>query len=211
MRFRHAAPLLALGLLVPSAQASISLTFSEIGTSSLTGISDSTGAAPVDGLTWGIIIDTEGDGLPDLSGALGLNLADGIDLGTSDLVFLGGTTTSMPPFANETGSGAITTSTGMEVYQDSATTGVDANDPFALIWFDQGISGGDELAPGTHYGLIENGAFLLPADGGDVSFASLFAGGASNLYPANLTLVPEPSLGLFALASLVPLLRRRRR
>lgn len=199
--------------LVLPASATITLQYTDF-SNALTGISDSAGTSPVNGLTWGIIIDTDGDGLPTeggepaLIGSLGLNLKNGADLGSNDLFIFGGATIFWP-LGPESGNGSITTANDMDPYAFSAE-GVSANDPFYLIWFNTGIVADSVLAPGTNYGLIEKGEFLLPGDGTPTtSYASLFAG-EDPIRAAEFQLVPEPSTMFLCIVSGASLLRRRR-
>lgn len=176
----------------------LSLTFSDLD-GTFSGLSDSSGD-PSGVLTWGVLIDTGGDGLPVLGGSVGLNLQDGVDLGSSDLFFLGGSTLAIPP------GGGVGTASGIDPY---AYGGVSANDPFYILWWgDTNIVEGSELLPGTDYGLFTDSSFLLPADGADISYSAQIED--NTIRPANLSLVPEPSTLILLLGSLIPLIRRRR-
>lgn len=204
-------PILLVLLLALPARGTITLQFSDFA-NALTGLSDTSGGTGVNGLTWGILIDTEGDGIPQdggfpaLVGSLGLNLVDGVDLGNNDLFFFGGTTTTVGGL--DGGAGGVTTANDLDPY---SAAGVTTNDPFYVMWFgNTGIVENSELAPGTPYGIIDDTPLTLPADGtGTTSFASTFAG-ADAVRTADLTLVPEPSSLVLLLLAGFPILRRRR-
>lgn len=176
---------------------------------SLKGISDSTGSAAVNGLSWGIVVDTTGDGFPALAGGVGLNLNDGVDLGSGDLFFHGGTTDFWPFPVTAPGDGAIIAATSIDPYSG---TGVTSGDNFAIIWFDTGTSAGSPIPAGTRYGMIQDAGLTVPPDGtASTDFSGIFAGTDATPRPADLELIPEPSSLLLLGLGLGAMARRRRR
>lgn len=190
------------------------MTFSD-GVGSLK-VTDSTGTGSgsdvgTNNLTWGILIDTENYGIPEIGGSpalvgsVGLNLTDGVDLGSNDLFFLGGQTFNTP-FGPYAGPGSVGTN---DFDPFSPGNGVDVGDPFYVVWFDLGIVENSELLPGTAYGLVEEATFLLPSSDATISYSPLFSA-TNDTRTAGFQLVPEPSFVVLLLMSCVPLLRRRR-
>lgn len=203
-------PIIAAILLTPSiGLGSISLVFSDFN-SALVNVANNAGdtGAAQNGLAWGIVIDTTGDNFSSpLAATVGLNVEDGATFGNGYFFYYGGTTVAIPGFADEPGDGSIGTSASMDVY---ASPGVEQDQSFAVIWFDSGLNLASPLSSGDNYGLEQNGAFLLPADGANnFSFAAASAG-PDPLRTASLSLIPEPSTALLGLLGLAGLLRRKR-
>lgn len=158
----------------PLLLGSVTLQFSD-SLYSLNQLEDSSDTGPTNGLLWGILIDTNGNGFDHLAFTIDTttNLNDGAKLSPGDLFFAGGLTVFWPLGA-ESGSGTITTANDLNPYSFPS---VAAGQSFAIVWFDSGVSEGDDVSFGSLYGIITNASLLLPADGtGTVSFAHLFAG-----------------------------------
>ncbi len=201
-------------------QAAVTLQFAST-TAVLTNLQNSSGATNQT-LVWGIVIDTTGNGfsgdyIPGISVSDNgvANSPNGQFLSTSsgvtddllvisqNLMTLSGTGDGSTGFARPTNL------TGLNFLN-----GVSQGDAFALIWFDYTTKTGQASANGDKYGLLGNGAFVIPADSGSsVSFASNFSG-ADAARPANLTFgtapIPEPSAALLGAIGALGLLRRRR-
>ncbi len=174
----------------------------------LTGLADKDATEGTDGLTWGIVIDADRDGFGSFEAFLGLSLDDGADLGINDYFFNGGTTTTVP--GSQGGPGAAILLNEADFYNTPGVTGVNADDPFAVIWFESSLSSGSEVSPGDFYGLYENAGFLLPPDGEATTDLAALSAGADPVRPANLAFVPETStLSLMLLGGLVALRRKR--
>ena len=168
------------------AESTVTLSFTGF-FNALTNLSDSDGTSAVNGLTWGIIIDTQRDGFSDFGISLGQEpvvLADGIFITSDDLLLFGGTTSSVPMGFLEQGDGAIRTAT----FDPFAFPGVDENDPFRIIWFDAGVEEGSLLLPSVRYGNVANVGLLIPSDGSTTGFEGLFEGNEP-IRPTNL--VPD--------------------
>ncbi len=204
-----------------TASATTTLRFSVTGTNRATGFSDHNGTAGVDGMRYGIVIDT--------SATNGLN-ANGFQSGnydvfdntvsgflkvggvtTDDYYHAGSTTTSLGATGTDPGgSGGITSVVGAPNGTDGVFAGVSTSDPFALIWFESAVN-----ANGSYYGLMTDASFQLPAGGSTVDFNAPFTGSTADpIKPASYQFgaaVPEPSRFLLAGLGLVGLVMRRRR
>ncbi len=204
------AALLAVCLQVDGA---VNLTFSDSG-GFFSGVSDSAGTAPVNDLLWGILIDTNEDGLPmngaslALTGSTGLDLVNGVDLGDGDLFFFGEEKTfGFTPSEGDPVNGTIGSTGFLSIF--SMGNNVDQGDPFHLLWWGDTSIGEDyELLPGTPYGLFSDSSFTIPADTADTSFSASIA--SSALKPANQSLVPEPATSLLPLLLMSLLMHRKR-
>lgn len=159
---------------------------------------------PLDGMDWGILVDTGGNGFLagdylsftiDVDGGY-LSTIDGLTddwLAFSDSGILE-TVSAGPLGSGSIGSGDFTLDVG------------EVNDAIALIWFAT-----DTALPGDAYGLGEHANFYVYA-GNDVSEAP--DGWVPGYAEYNfLAAVPEPAAlsALLGLAGLVVALRRRRR
>ena len=206
--------LLIVGALVSfgtAAHSAVTLQFSQ-GGKGATGFSNAAGT-PTNGMRWGIVIDTSGNGFGD-------GTYDSITLGSNGFVNANGSATDdyfvdtglltqsigAPFFAGvEAGAGAITTTN--TVPDPGTVTGLTAGDAFGIIWFDSN-SGAD----GAKYGFFTSASFQMPGAGAVTSFSDAFAG-ADPSRSASLTFgaVPEPSrIVLLGLAGLGLMIRRRR-
>jgi hypothetical protein len=189
----------------------------------LSGFGNAAGVA-TNGLRWGLVIDTLGDGFDSsfvnttydsfINSSSGFISAttSGVSSVSDDYFF---TPASLPVTADagagsgETGNqtSSITSAVGAPNGSDGLIANVTTGDKFAIIWFDATPS------EGSAYGLYHNPtAFLLPASGASVNLSSNFAGNdsvkAANL---NFTAVPEPSRALLFGLGLIGLFIRRRR
>lgn len=200
-----------------SLYATTTLRFSVTGTARATGFSDNLGVAGVDGMRWGIVIDTQGNGFQggaydlfdsSISGFLGASSS-----ATDDYFFIPGTPPTTSTLAgtgsDPGGSGGITSMVGAPNGTDGLIAGVTTGDPFAIIWFATTPN-----ADGTYYGLMTDASFLLPASGSFVDFVAPFTGSSADpIKPASYQFasVPEPSRSVLALLGLGLVLLRRRR
>lgn len=208
-----------------SAQADVTLQFSQISVGRATGFANSAGIA-TNGMAWGIVVSTTNSVFsggsydifdPTLTGFLKIN---GVD--TDDYYVTSGLTTSSlgATGGDPGGAGGITT---LNPVPFGGATGISQNDPFSIIWFET------TPANNSKYGLLSNVGFVIPADGTGTSFAGITGTGtigtssygvfggstADPAKPANLTFsstaIPEPSRMMLLGFGLVGFFFRRRR
>lgn len=178
-------------------------------------LSGFTGAGK-DGMMWGIIVDTTGNGFA----ANGAAYNDYANLAVAGFFSSGGTLTDdyyIPGALTVNGAlfypggdGGVDPGHGAIVDDITVnyTSGISQGDKFALVWFDTNSG-----ATGAHYGFFADNSFILPADtGATVGFTDPFIGAdaprnASNTFQA----VPEPSRILILGVGLMGFLLRRRR
>ncbi len=194
--------------------ATVTLQFGQTGVARATGFANN-GGTPTNGMRWGIVIDSAGDGF----GAGGYDVfsqeANGfLSIGsvTDDDYYV--TTGLSTNLASATGADAAVTAGAITQlsnilgpsFPTSPAGNVTASDAFRIIWFESAPSNG------TFYGMMGDASFLLPADGNTTSFASAFVGNDPNK-PANLQFgaVPEPSRLMLLGIGLVGVFARRRR
>lgn len=197
--------------------ATTTLRFSVTGTARATGFSDNLGLAGVDGMRWGIVIDTQGNGFQggayDLFDSSISGFLDASSSATDDYFFIPGsppvTSTLTGTGIDPGGSGGITSMVGAPNGTDGLISGVSTGDPFAIIWFATTPN-----ADGTYYGMMTDASFLLPASGSFVDFVTPFSGASADpIKPANYQFasVPEPSRSVLAILGLGLVFLRRRR
>lgn len=197
-----------------SAHATSTLTF---GSSSIfaTNWADDTGAGG-SLLAWGILIDTTGNGIsPNLyegfnysTGLQVLSTSSGV---TDDVLFIGTAGSLMTLTTNANDGGAIGLNRIGAIAGVPYTNGVSLGDTFSIIWFNKTTLGGTASA-GEKYGVYQNAALVLPADGtASQPYTSVFTG-ADTLKTQGFTVagVPEPSVALLGAVGVIGLLRRRR-
>lgn len=165
---------LALATAGSPACATISLTFAGF-LNSLTGLSDEDSNTGIDGMFWGILVDTQNDGFPDLELALDQSgsLIDGLEVGPGDFFFPCGTTSSVNESFMESGPGSPQFASSIDTY---SVPSISPGDAFAIVWFAPGVTEGDPLVPGLRYGILHVSGMNLPPDGNLGDFGSLFAG-----------------------------------
>ncbi|MCB1225049.1 MAG: PEP-CTERM sorting domain-containing protein [Verrucomicrobiales bacterium] len=199
--------------LAPAARATVTLQFST-SSAKLTGIADEFGVV-TDGMMWGIIIDTAGDGFDTLAAAsydeittpLAPGLSQFLAIGgtdTDDLIYIGSNLTATLG-GTDGGSGGITLISNVPF----GTDGISQGDAFAITWFAD-----NSASAGSHYGMLTDPALTLPSDSSTASYAAAFSG-ADAPRPADHTFavapVPEPGgLLLIAIGGIQFLWRRRR-
>lgn len=210
---------LLIGAISPVVNATVTLNFSDPGGVFAKGFANAAGT-PTDGMYWGVVVDTSGNGFS--AGSYnGFTLTP--DVGS--FLFAGGSATDDYFFpAMNSGSffatldssiidnvnGGVGTITTAPDVPFGGLTGISAGDSIALIWFDS-----NSAANGSKYGFLSGASFKLSAglsDGGSEDLQALVPSGsrtASNTFQASL--VPEPSrVMLFAFGGLGLLMRRRR-
>jgi PEP-CTERM motif len=216
--------LAAVSLLSPlSVFATSTLQFSNVGR--LTGFSANGDIDGTNGMRWGILIDTAGNGFGDLTTPT--DKYNAFNNAVSGFVTIGGTVgpedddyfftpTGLPLTSNQTvigidpgGDGGVVSAAGVWNGTDPGRpAGIDTNDAFAIIWFD-GAS-----VDGNYYGVFTAGHFLIPASGSLVSFSTPFLSATPEpIKQANIQfgLVPEPSRLMLLGFGLFGLITRRRR
>lgn len=175
-------------------------------------LANSAGVA-TNGMRWGIIVDTTGNGFSSTysayaSGTATAGFFNSNGTATDDYYIPGALTVNGSVFpASDNG----TTPGDGSILDDLAVNylnGVSSNDKFALIWFNDNTS-----ANNSQYGFFTDASFVLPADtGATAGFTGPFAGtdpirSASNTFQA----VPEPSRLIVLGFGVVGLIVRRRR
>jgi hypothetical protein len=209
---------------VGSSLATTTLTFSSGAVARMSGFGDAAGT-PTNGLRYGMVIDTLGDGFDNsfvgstydsfdntVSGFLSRTIG-GVSAATDDYYFTTGLLTSSQNAVaggGETGTqvSTITSLVGAPNGTDGLISGVTSADAFSIIWFAT-----SPTAEGSNYGMFRIPAFVLPASGTSVSFASNFTGNDA-AKAANLqftTAIPEPSRMMLLGLGVMGLGMRRRR
>lgn len=190
---------LLIASLVLSASGQVSMQFAGF-QFALTHLSDSAGIQGQNGLTWGIVVDTQDDGFGPFAIDLseGATLEDGLEVASGDFFFIGGVTSEVPGAFSESGPGGVGLSRTMPVH---TVPEVMSGQKFAVVWFDTGVVEGSPFRPGVNYGLLTHPNLLLPANGASaVPFQSNFAGN-DPIRPANLevqSVLPEIECGIVA-------------
>ena len=172
----------------------------------------------IDRYIWGILVDTNRDGFVPLAyqyvadfvypstGTLQHVMSvryahlgnPGVPFATDDILILSST-----PLFLSSGSNRATS------LQVTYSGGIDAGDPYALIWFDATTVGTAALAE-THFGILTGTAAVLQNDSGGVVAQSDFVNMPRSMNQ-QLLAVPEPSIMGFTLFGLsLAALRRKR-
>ncbi len=218
MKLSFAVLLLALGM-VSSVSASVTIQLSEPYTSGIVSNLANGSGVITDGMRWGIIVDTTGNGFANggtsydayaagaaTSGFMGANGS------TSDDYYIAGTFTGDASNLNLK-EGDFTTVPGHGSIVDDLvvpfTNGVGAGGKFALVWFSSGSTAGEK------YGFLSDASFVLPSEPGVGSYGAVFTGNdptraASNTFAAIVS-APEPSRMLLVGFGAFGLMLRRRR
>jgi hypothetical protein len=207
--------------------ATTTLTFSNGTIGRMSGFGNAAGT-PTNGLHYGLLIDTAGNGFAHYSSTLdynyfsrtasgfvsATNTTSGVSSITDDYFYVPSalpSTNDGSAVGSETGTqvSTITSVAGAPNGTDGLIPGVSTGDAFAIIWF------AATPAEGSAFGIFTIPQFVLPASGTSVSFASNFTGNdaakAANLSFYTPVLIPEPSRVLLMGFSLVGLALRRRR
>ncbi len=170
------------------------------------------------GMQWGIIVDTGGDGFSNgahygayAAGVTTAGFLSSNGAATNDYYIPGTTTVDATTSGYKEGNGTIP---GNGSILDDLTvnlgsvgaTSISAGQSFALVWFATNTSGA-----GSSYGIVTDASFVLPADGASsVEFGAPF-GGNDATRPASFIIAPEPSRLLLLAFGMVGLVMRRRR
>ena len=167
----------------------------------------------VGGLSYGIIIDTTGNGfynnginyngftMPVASAGTFLARGDNAVI-TDDFFFWNGQTTLASITGTDGGNNALSTSFANI---PNGSNGVSAGDSFAIIWFDTNSMNGSK------YGFLTDPIFTVPNDTATISVASAAVFSSSAGPSLNILGVPEPSRIILAGLGLVGFIFRRRR
>jgi hypothetical protein len=221
------ATLAAMALTAGSAFSAVSLNFNaEFDTGVPQNLSNAAGV-PTNGLIWGVLIDTTGNGLVtsnvnkyDKVLTNGGNLTLGSNyilnvagLPTDDILYIATALTA--DTSGSTEGDALTTGGPGGIYDlnnIAFANGVGTGDKFYVVWFD-GLQGG----------TLTDTSFTIPADGALLNYGEPFVGvdpnrnaglayvGTSGTSTgAGIAFVPEPSAALLGAFGVLGLLRRRR-
>ncbi len=202
-----------------SASATVTVLFTSTATVATNwGNSDDQGG---ERLTWGVIIDTTGNGF------LSTYLPSGVDYGqagaaqalstpgglpTDDVLVLASSTMSLTTTTND---GAVI---GMNRVLNvtnipTLTRGITPGDAFMIVWFDRtqggAVTPATTAVAGDRFGVFADASFVIPQDAETRSYFTPFAG-PDPLKLMNGTFVPEPSAALLSLLGAAALVRRRR-
>ena len=223
--------LAAIGLLIGtlnSAQAAVTLSFSDGTTNYLTNFANGAGVSvATDGsnrMVWGVIVDGGSDGFNGANSSIfyqsGFSLAanntgillsattNGTDtFATNDVLYIASAVMASSATASDGASAnmnRVMTISGL-VYSGNVAAGK----AYAIVWFDRTALGGT-AGQGLKYGVMPTG-LVLPADPGTSSLGPNFAG-ADPLKTLDFTVgaIPEPSAALLGAVGALGLLRRRR-
>jgi hypothetical protein len=205
------------------ARGTVSLNFNTEFESGVPSRLSNAGGTATNGMIWGILIDSAGDGFAgsyDFTSPLAAGSKyqfSGSGLGSDDVIW-----TSINTTADTTGSteGDGTTKGGIGGFYDLSPvdltfgSGVAAGDKFYVVWFD-----------GNRGGVLSDPSFVLPSESSTGAFGTPFVGvdpsrsagkaylgtGAESTGPGiQVNLVPEPSGVLLGLIGALGLLRRKR-
>jgi hypothetical protein len=199
---------------VSTSHAASTLQFSQ-GGKGATNFANSSGTV-TNGMSWGLIIDTSGNGFQAGSyGQFSVNASGFLEINgvaTDDYYVSTGlaTQTIGAPFfsGGEAGAGAITTTTGGP--DVGTVAGLTAGDAFGLVWFSN--VGDTSASVGDAYGFFTHGSFTYGGAGSIISFSNAFTG-TDPIRSANLTVagIPEPSRAVLVFGGVLGLAMRRRR
>jgi hypothetical protein len=198
-------PLVALIVLITSGLTKASVTLT-IGTS---GWGDST-ATSVNGMAWGILVNTSGSfngsTISTLQSALqgftiptlSASVSTPVQIGSTGLYFARAQ-------SNTSNSGPPTFTNGFMFTDNFNLTGVSSGNPFGVLWFPEGTT-----TSGSHFGFqVPTGTNTLPSDGATITSG---IGTTPGLGTNTIGAVPEPSRAILAAFGLgLIALRRRRR
>jgi|GEM_PF-1585347 len=161
-----------------TAGAAVNLTFSS-SNAKLTNLQNATGTAS-GGLTWGIVIDTAGNGFNALNGTHYFEISPPPPFGSG--VFLRDHTYAL---TDDYFLRASSDTLAVLLGNDGGTNGVasisvpyagpiNAGDSFAIVWFS--TPGSLATAAGQNYGLLWIPQFVLPPEGSGANFSQYFPG-----------------------------------
>lgn len=173
---------------------------------------DSAGVA-TNGLVWGIIIDTNGSGFAttydQFTPISGMTMTLNSDaISTNVLVTSNVNTANNSAFSelnsttftpeNTGGDGGIGSVTSIAL---GGANGVTQGDSFRLVWFDPS---------GLSAGFLDDGSFVIPADGNATDFSAVFRGSDPIRSATGIMIVPEPSAALLGVLGALIMFRRSR-
>lgn len=207
-------------LLGSSALATITLQFTQASSGWIASNFANAAGTPTNGMSWGVLIDTTGNGFS-------INSYSAFTVTTDGFLSAGGTLTddyyfhSPNPTVDTSGAtesgGTVTGAPGSVTILASVpfagTTGITQGDSFGLIWFST-----NSAATGAKYGFLTRPtpqgsapAFQIPSDGSTTNYSEQFSGvdpirSATNTIAA----VPEPAVSFLAGTGLLFFATRRR-
>ncbi|MEP2777609.1 MAG: PEP-CTERM sorting domain-containing protein [Luteolibacter sp.] len=170
-------------------------------------------STPMNGLVWGVIVDTDNTGFYTSYDAFtpALNtvtVLGNMGFATTNVLITSqvGTTNLAGQFefdgsfnqVNEGGDGGLS---GVSDIAVDGTNGVNTGDKFRLVWFDPS---------GNSAGFIDDGSFILPADTSATDYSAIFRGPDAAKPATGIAIVPEPSTLLLSAFGALALLRRKR-
>lgn len=183
MRTRIGSLVAGFALMAGAAQATVTLQFSQQFSGGIaSGFSTQSGADGVNGLKWGIIVDTNNDGFAG-NGTAYFPMTAGPDTAAfmrvdgatdTDDYFIPATTLTQDYSALKEGGGVISGGKGTIGNFPGVpmgTHGITPADHFAIVWFNTGTTGA-----GDRYGFFTHASFNLPADGSTSPFDTPFVG-----------------------------------
>ncbi|MFD2257818.1 PEP-CTERM sorting domain-containing protein [Luteolibacter algae] len=173
---------------------------------------DASGVA-MNGLYWGVIVDTNNTGFGTtydkltLSPSLVSTLSTGGTTGSNVLILSNTLTSNTSAFTefsaqsvpqNPGGVGGIGSITTIEL---NGSNGVSTGDAFRIVWFD---------TSGNSAGFLDDSSFKIPTDSATFDYSAVFRGPDPVRAATGITMVPEPSALLLSALGVLGLLRRRR-
>lgn len=213
----------AIAVTTLASSAAVSLTFSAVtgsGNGVLTNLASSTGNA-TDARVWGILVDSNDNGvslgsyLSGASLALGATttlqtLQGGVATNTDDVLYIASALMVNTNNATIDG-GTVNNLARPTSFLNIPTPNGSNGDNFYIVWFDATTAGGT-AGDNSKYGAFRLSTFEIPADANSVSFSANFLG-AEPVRLADqsfVSVIPEPSAALLGAIGALGLLRRRR-
>ncbi|WP_035609659.1 PEP-CTERM sorting domain-containing protein [Haloferula sp. BvORR071] len=203
---------LALAASFTAANAAVTVAFNAPFAGGLSsGFTTTAGVAGTNGLKWGIIVDTTGNGLLSTYDQVALVQGTSVSLTTNGgtatgdrLIFAANLTSDSSQggqalesdFATPGGNGGVD---GLSFAL--AANGIAVGQAFSIVWFDSSTN---------KAGSLSNAQFLVPADGQTVTYDAPFVGVDPVRQASNISFVPEPSSLLLGALGVFGLIRRRR-
>lgn len=187
----------AIGLIATS--SAVTLQLSAFGAGGQVILGNGAGAA-TNGMSWGILVDTNANGFADFSTVTttGSAYSNGFLGGSDDFLILSSNLTAA--FGGSNGS-----ATQLQFNLGGDVTG---DENYGIFWFSS-VAAGATIPLGSSYGLITNPALVVPTSNSAVinttAIRSATVNSATQIFG-----IPEPSSALLGALGALGLLRRRR-